>query len=119
MQGPRARGLDERREDECAVGGTEQRIDGVFGMRHQSHDVAALVHDSCDVGSRTVDGLRVAEDDLAPCFELLVEVVVCVPGALSVLDRDQQLLAFGAASRERRVGEIGRASCRERVYACV
>ncbi len=44
-----ARGLDERREDERAVGGAEQGIDCMLRMRHQAHDVAVLVHDSRDV----------------------------------------------------------------------
>ena len=36
-----AGGVDERREQERAVGRAEQRIDGVLRVRHQAHDVAA------------------------------------------------------------------------------
>src|SRR5437868_6218854 len=60
-----ARGLDERGEDQRAVRGAEERVDRVLGMRHEAHDVAALVADAGDVVDRAVARLGVAQHDLA------------------------------------------------------
>src|SRR5712691_10487377 len=89
--------FDERGEDERAVRRAEERIDGVLGMRHQAHHVPPLVDDARNVISRTVDRLRIAQHDLAPSVELVVEGVVGVPAALTVLDRNREALPVGAA----------------------
>ena len=62
--------LDERREDERAVGGAEQRIDGMLGVRHQAHHVAALVADARDVVDGAVARLAVAQHDLVVRLQL-------------------------------------------------
>ena len=58
-----------------------------------------LVAHAGDVADRAVAVLRVAQDDLARRLELAVQLVVGVPAALAVLDRDRQLLARLAAAR--------------------
>src|SRR5439155_1771384 len=52
---------------------------------------------------RAVEGLGIAKDDLVPRQKLLVEVPVGEPAALTVLDRNDELLAGRATRRERRV----------------
>src|SRR5215211_7757963 len=104
--GARAGRLDERPEDECAVGRADERVDRVLGVGHQPHDVAALVADGSDVRDRTVRVVLVAKDDLAARLELREEVGVGEPTALPVLDRDRQALPRRAAGGEGRVGAL-------------
>src|SRR5215213_3607039 len=54
-----------------AVGGAEQRVDRVLGVRHEPDDVAALVADARDVVRRPVRVavVRVAQHDLAGVLE--------------------------------------------------
>src|SRR4029077_3164003 len=72
-------------------------------MRHQAEDVALLVDDPGEARARAVERLRVAEDDLAVCLDLVEQFVVRVPAALSVLDRDREQRLRLTAGRERRI----------------
>src|SRR5205085_11416994 len=93
-------GVDERREDQRAVGRAEQRVDRVLGVRHQAEAVAVLVRYSGDARNRAVERLRVPEDDLAARLDLVDEFVIRVPAALAVLGRDRQERVGLAAGRE-------------------
>src|ERR1700755_2608363 len=53
-----------RPEDQQAVVGARERVDGVLGMGHEPEDVARLVADARDVPGRPVVVRGVAEDDL-------------------------------------------------------
>ena len=83
-----ARGVDERREDERAVVGAEQRIDGVLWVRHESHDVPRLVADAGDCVDGAVRVVEIAEDDLRR-----IEVGRRDVAAVAVLDRDRRAAA--------------------------
>ncbi len=65
--GRQSSSVDERAEDQRAVGRAEQRVDRVLRVRHQPEDVPVLVADARDVGDGAVRVLarRVAEEDLA------------------------------------------------------
>src|SRR5207247_1276091 len=67
----------QRLEDRAAADRAAQRVDGVLGVRHESHDVARLIGDAGDVAQRAVRVLpgRVAEDYLAAGLDA-VELVV-------------------------------------------
>ena len=80
----------------------EQRIDRVLGVRHQAEHVSRLVAHAGDVAHRAVAVLRIAQHELARRLQLLVQLLVRVPAALAVLDRDRQLLAQLAAGGEGR-----------------
>ena len=86
--------IDERAEDQRAVGRAEQRVDRVLRMRHQAEDVPVGVQDAGDVGDRAVRVLagRVAEQRSGRSASSSVEQLgVGEPAALAVLDRDRQL----------------------------
>ena len=104
-----ARRFDERGQNQRPVGRAEQRVDGVLRMGHESEDVARLVGDACDVvdGAVGVVARRVAQDDADSRGCALVRRQVIAPGR--VLDGDREPVAE----------EIGRASCRERVFGYV
>src|SRR5689334_5336152 len=53
-----------RPEDQQAVVGTRERVDGVLGVGHEPEDVARLVADAGDVVERAVVVGRVAQHDL-------------------------------------------------------
>ena len=86
--------VDERAEEQSAVGRAEQRVDRVLGVGHQAEHVPCLVADPGHVGDRAVRVLagRVAEEDLPVRLELLEQLRVGEPAALAVLDRDRERL---------------------------
>ena len=78
----------------------------MLGMRHQPHHVAPLVDHARHVIERTVHRLPVTQDDLSSRVELGVELVVCVPVSLAVLDGDGEHASLLAARRERGVAAL-------------
>src|SRR5205814_2608935 len=80
--------IDERAKQKRAVGGSGERIDRVFGMRHQPHDVALGVDEAGDSGDRAVGALAlVAEHDLSGVLEVGEQLRGGEEAAFAVLDR--------------------------------
>src|SRR4029450_10231997 len=99
--------MDKGAEDERSIGRAAEWVDGMFGMGHQSHDVAVGVRDPGDSGDRAVRALAlVAEDDPVRGLELREQLGAGEEASLAVLHGDPEALAFAAPRRERRVGAL-------------
>src|SRR5512136_335971 len=90
-------------EDPPAVGAAEDPLGGPFGMGHEPEDVAPLVADAGDGLEGAVDvgrrghlavGVAIAEDDLAPLFDLPEDARRSVVAPVEVGDGDAQDLAL-------------------------
>src|SRR3954453_548095 len=75
----------------------------MLGMRHEAHDVPALVADAGDLVHRPVARLGVTEDDLTVRLERTDEVRRCEPSPVAVLHGDDELLPLGAPTREGKI----------------
>src|SRR5436305_4022 len=105
-------GADEAGEQALAVGAAEERVGGVFRVRHQPQDGAGLVEDAGDRASRSVDVVRVGqfaggaaitEGDPTLAFEPVERLGVSGVVAVVMRGRHPDRLAGGIAAGEDRL----------------
>src|ERR1035438_4017131 len=105
-------GYEQRLEEDEPVLGTEQRVDGTFGMRHETDHVARRVADPGDVPHRAVrvrvdgrfpSGIDVTEQHLAPVLEPVEHILAGGEPPLAVCDGHREALSDLRRRRERRV----------------